>query len=115
MQAQQYTIHKIRQNPPALSKMYLCKTTSVQSKSKTNSHLPYPKCTYTEPAVFNSKTTPNSNLHFPIYIYTGPALFNPKTTKNPHLHSPQIYLYITSSIQSKNYATIPPALSKVHL
>jgi hypothetical protein len=72
-----------------------------------HSHLPYPKYTYTVPAVFNPKSTPHSHLPYqsipiqkqqisnknyaishllyPKYTYTNLAVFNPKTTPKSHL------------------------------
>jgi hypothetical protein len=84
------------------------------TKNYAISHLPYPKYTYTNPAVFNPKTTPKSHLPCPKCTYTRPAVFNPKVRHTPTCPNKNVPIK-TSSIQFKNYAKIPPAPSKMYL
>jgi hypothetical protein len=63
--------------------MYLYRTSSIESNSKKNSHLPSPKCTYTNPAVFIPKTKTYSHLSSPKCTYKEPAVFNPNLKRIP--------------------------------
>jgi hypothetical protein len=117
--------------------MYLYRSSRIQSKITPKSHLPFPKCTYKEPVLFNPKTKTNSDLPSPQCTYAEPAVFSQKTTPNSHQpiqnlptenqqYSVQNYdefppalsplnLYRTSNIQSKTYDEILPVLSQIYL